>query len=256
MIFVIAGKELRSLFASPLAWLVLTVVQVILGYGFLRRLDDFLQIQSQLAQLASPPGVTELIAAPTFATAAAVLLFAIPLLTMRMIAEERRNQTMTLLLSAPLSTTEIIIGKFIGLLFFLLIIIGLVTLMPLTLATTTRLDFGMLATLALALLLLAAGFTAVGLYASSLTAHPMAAALISFGILLTMLFTGETAGDGLRARGWPVAAAFTQVLSPLKNFEPLGRGVVDSYAITCSVLLTAGFLIMTIRRLDSQRLRG
>lgn len=256
MIFVIAGKELRSLFASPLAWLVLTVVQVILGYGFLRRLDDFLQIQSQLAQLASPPGVTELIAAPTFATAAAVLLFAIPLLAMRMIAEERRNQTLTLLLSAPVSTTEIIIGKFFGLMFFLLIIIGLVAIMPLTLAANARLDFGMLATLTLALLLLAAGFAAVSLYASSLTAHPMAAALISFGILLAMLFTGETAGDGLRARGWHVAAAFTQVFSPLKNFEPLGRGVVDSYAIACSVLLAAGFIIMAIRRLDSQRLQG
>lgn len=256
MIFTIAGKELRSLFASPMAWLVLTVVQVILGYVFLTRLDDFLQIQSQLAQLASPPGVTELIAGPTFATAAAVLLFAIPLLAMRMIAEERRNQTLTLLLSAPVSTTEIVVGKYFGLMAFLLIIISLLVIMPLTLAGNTRLDFGMLATLTLALLLLCAGFAAVGLYASSLTAHPMAAALISFGLLLVMLFTGETAGDGLRARGWHVAAAFTQVFSPLKNFEPLGRGVIDTYAITCSVLLAMGFIIMTIRRLDGQRLRG
>ncbi len=141
MIFTIAGKELRSLFASPLAWLVLTVVQIILGYGFLKRLDDFLQIQSQLAQLASPPGVTELVAAPTFATAAAVLLFAVPLLAMRMIAEERRNQTLTLLLSAPVSITEIVLGKFVGLVAFLLIIVLLVAAMPLTLAGSTRPGF-------------------------------------------------------------------------------------------------------------------
>jgi len=256
MIFTIAGKELRALFASPLAWLVLTVVQVILGYGFLKRLDDFLQIQSQLAQLASPPGVTELVAAPTYATAAAVLLFAVPLLAMRMIAEERRNRTLTLLLSAPVSMTEIVIGKVIGLMAFLLIIVLLVLAMPLTLAASTRLDFGLLGTLTLALLLLAAGFAAVSLYASSLTAQPVAAALIGFGLLLAMLFMGETAGDTLRARGWHVPAAFAQVFSPLRNFEPLGKGVLDTYAIACALLLTAGFLVLAIRRLDGQRLRG
>lgn len=256
MIFTIAGKELRTLFASPLAWLVLTVIQVVLGYGFLKRLDDFLQVQAQLAQMVSPPGITELVAAPTYATAAAMLLFAVPLLAMRMIAEERRNQTLTLLLSAPVSMTEIILGKFTGLMTFLLIIIALVLAMPLLLATGTRLDFGLLAGLTLALLLLATGFSAVSLYASSLTAQPMAAALLGFGMLLAMLFMGETAGDSLRARGWQVPTAFAQVFSPLKNFEPLGRGIIDSYAIVCPLLLTVAFLILAIRRLDGRRLRG
>ena len=94
MIFTIAAKELKALFASPLAWMVLTVVQVIGGYAFLKRLDDFMQLQPQLVQLASPPGVTELVVAPLFATTAIVLLFALPLLGMRSIAEERRNQTL------------------------------------------------------------------------------------------------------------------------------------------------------------------
>jgi ABC-2 type transport system permease protein len=256
MIFTIAGKELRGLFTSPLAWLVLTVVQVVLGYGFLRRLDDFLQVQAQLAQMTSPPGITELVAAPTYATAAAMLLFAVPLLAMRMIAEERRNQTLTLLLSAPVSMSEIILGKFTGLMAFLLIIIVLVLAMPLLLATGTRLDYGLLAGLTLALLLLATSFSAVSLYASSLTAQPIAAALLGFGMLLAMLFMGESAGDSLRARGWQVPAAFAQVFSPLKNFEPLGRGMIDSYAIVCPLLLTAAFLILAIRRLDGRRLRG
>jgi len=107
MILTIAGKELKALFASPLAWVLLTIMQVLLAYTFLRRLDDFLQIQPQLGRMASPPGVTELVAAPTFATAAAILLFAVPLLGMRSIAEERRNQTMVFLTSAPVSLTEI-----------------------------------------------------------------------------------------------------------------------------------------------------
>jgi ABC-2 type transport system permease protein len=84
----------------------------------------------------------------------------------------------------------------------------------------------------------------------------MAAALISFGLLLAMLFMGETAGDSLRARGWQIPAAFAQIFSPLRNFEPLGKGMLDSYAIICPLLLTLAFLILAIRRLDGRRLHG
>lgn len=256
MIFTIAAKELKSLFASPLAWMVLTAVQLITGYAFLKRLDDFLQIQPQLVQLSSPPGVTELVIAPLYATSAIVLLFAAPLLGMRLIAEERRNQTMVLLTSAPISMMQIVLGKFLGLLLFLIIIVALVTAMPLSLAGSTSLDYGLLASLCLGLLLVACGFAALSLYVSSLTAHPVAAAFGAFAALLLMMLMSEAAGDGVRARGWQLPAALIQVFSPLKNFEPLGKGLVDTYAIACSVLLVVVFLVLTVRRLDARRLRG
>jgi ABC-2 type transport system permease protein len=256
MIFTIAGKALKALFATPLAWVVLTVMQIIFGYNFLRRIDDFLQIQPRLVHMTNPPGVTELVIAPTFATAAVVLLFAVPLLAMRLIAEERRNQTMVFLLSAPVSITDIVLGKFFGLMGFLLVVIGFVALMPLTLARGTALDYGLLASLTAGIILLAACFAAVSLYMSCLTAHPVAAAIGAFSALLLMLLMGETAGDGLRARGWHLPAALVQVLSPLTNFEPLGRGLIDTYAIACSLLLTFAFVSMAIRRLDAARLRG
>ena len=256
MIFTIAGKELKALFASPLAWVVLTLMQIIFGYNFLRRIDDFLQIQPRLVHMTNPPGVTEFVIAPTFATAAVVLLFAIPLLAMRLIAEERRNQTMVFLMSAPVSITDLVLGKFFGLLGFLVVVIGLVALMPLTLAGGTALDYGLLASLTAGLILLAACFAAVSLYMSCLTAHPVAAAIGAFNALLVMLLMGETAGDSLRARGWHVPAALVQVLTPLANFEPLGRGLVDTYAIACSLLLTLAFVLMAIRRLDAARLWG
>jgi ABC-2 type transport system permease protein len=256
MIFTIAGKELKTLFASPLAWVVLTLMQLILAFGFLKRLDDYMLIQPQLIQAPNPPGVTELVVAPLFSTTAVVLLFAVPLLAMRLIAEERRNQTLVLLVSAPLSMTEIVLGKFLGLVLFLLLIVGITALMPLALLLGGRLDFGLLASLVIGVALLAACFAAVALYASCLTAQPLAAAMIAFSLLLGMLLAGETAADGLRGRGWQVAAALAQVLSPLKNFEPFARGVIDSYGIACMLLLTATFLILTIRRLDAARLRG
>ncbi len=256
MIFTIAGKELRALFMSPLAWVVLTFVQLILAYGFLKRLDEFMMIQPQLIQVPNPPGLTEMVATPVYATVAIVMLFAVPLLAMRLIAEERRNQTMVLLVSAPLTMTEIVLGKFAGLTAFLLLLIAVTTLMPLSLLLGGRIDFGLLASLIAGAVLLAMSFAAISLYASSLTAHPLVAAMIAFGLLLGLLLTGETAAEGLRGRGWQVPAALAQVLSPLKNFEPFAKGVIDSYSIACSVLLIAAFLVLSIRRLDAARLRG
>jgi ABC-2 type transport system permease protein len=256
MILTIAAKELKSLFASPLAWMVLTAVQLVTGYAFLKRLDDFLQVQPQLVQLASPPGVTELVVAPLFATTAIVLLFAAPLLGMRLIAEERRNQTMVFLTSAPLSMTQIVLGKFVGHALFLLLMIALVTVMPLSLSGSTSLDYGLLASLCLGLMLLAFGFAALSLYISALTTQPILAAFGAFAALLAMMLVSETAGDGLRARGWQVPAALVQVFSPLKNFEPLGKGLIDTYAIVCAILFAIVFLVLTVRRLDAQRLRG
>jgi ABC-2 type transport system permease protein len=256
MIFTIAGKELKSLFASPLAWVVLCIVQIIVGYAFLRRLDDFLQMQSQLSALASAPGATELVAAPVFATVAALLLFAVPVLAMRMIAEERRNQTMVMLMSAPVSMSEIVLGKFLGLAVFLFFIVALTVIMPLSIAGATRLDYGMLAGLAGGLVLLAGGFAAVSLYISSLTAQPVVAAIAAFAALLGMLLAGEVVVDSLRGRGWGIAASLAQVLSPVKNFEPFGKGMLDTYALACSILLIALFLTLAIRQLDAQRLRG
>jgi ABC-2 type transport system permease protein len=256
MIFTIAGKELRALFASPLAWVVLTVMQIIVGYAFLRRLDDFLQAQPQLAQLTDPPGATEFVAAPVFGSAAAVLLFAVPALAMRLIAEERRNQSMALLMSAPVSMTEIVLGKFCGLWAFLAGIVGLTALMPLSLAGATRLDYGLLAALTTGLVLLAAAFAAVSLFVSCLTVHPVVAAIGAFAALLVMVLAGEAAADGLSARGWTVAASLAQVLSPIKSFEPFGKGLLDTYAAACLILLIALFLLLAVRQLDAQRLRG
>jgi ABC-2 type transport system permease protein len=256
MILTVAAKELKALFASPLAWVVLCVTQIIVGFVFLRGLDSFLQAQAQLASMPGAPGVTELVAAPVFAIAAALLLFAVPLLAMRLIAEERRNQTMVMLISAPLSMTDIVLGKFLGLLVFLAMIVALAALMPLSLGGTTRLDYGQLAGLATGLMLLAASFAAVSLYISSLTAHPVAAAIGAFAALLGLMLAGDAAAEGLRARGWPVAASLAQMLSPVKNFEPFGKGMLDTHAIACSALLIAVFLVLAIRQLDAARLRG
>src|SRR4030067_3411864 len=91
MIFTIARKEFRSLLATPSTWLILGALQFIFALFFLARLDEFLQLQAQLAQLANAPGVTQAVAAPLFATIALIMMMLVPVFTMRLIAEKRRN---------------------------------------------------------------------------------------------------------------------------------------------------------------------
>jgi len=247
MIFTLAAKELKALFAAPLAWVVLAIVQLVLAWIFLSRLDSYLLLQPQLVQLAQPPGATEVVAAPLFGSAAVLLLMAVPLLSMRLIAEERHNQTMPLLLSAPLSMTDIVVGKFIGLMLFLAALIGLSALMALSLYTGTAPDLGLLAGNLLGLLLISACYAALGLYVSCLTSHPALAAVGALGALLGLWVINLAAGSPESLLHW---------FSLLKHFESFNRGLIDTADIAFLVLFTVTFLALAIRRLDADRLRG
>ena len=247
MIFTIAFKELKALFASSLAWTLLALVQLVLGWVFMGRLDAFMEVQSQLVQIANPPGVTEIIVAPIFAMAAAVLLMATPLLTMRLIAEERRNHTMTLLTSAPISMTDIVLGKFLGLMTFFCGVIFLVMVLSLSLLMGGTLDAGLLLSNAVGLLLICACFAALGLYISSLTAQPAVAAAGTLGVLLGLWVMDISADDG---------DSIMRTLSLLKHYENFNRGLIDTFDLAYFSLFIITFLVLAIRRLDGERLRG
>ena len=247
MIFTIASKELKTLFASSLAWTLLALVQLVLGWVFMGRLDAFLEIQSQLVQIANPPGVTEIIVAPVFAMAAAVLLMATPLLTMRLIAEERRNHTMTLLTSAPISMTDIVLGKFFGLMIFFCSVILLVMVLSLSLLMGGTLDAGLLLSNAAGLLLICACFAALGLYISSLTDQPAVAAAGTLGALLGLWVMDIAVDDG---------GSIMRTLSLLKHYESFNRGLIDTFDLAYFSLFILTFLVLAIRRLDGERLRG
>ena len=154
MIATIALRELRSMFLSPLAWTVLAVSQLILSWIFFTQIDVFFSIQKELTTLPNAPGVTDLVIAPVIEVASIMLLMVSPLLTMRLISEERRNGTLCLLLSAPISITEIVLGKFLGILLFYVLFVAMIALMPLSLMMGTDLDLGKLAAGIIGLLLL------------------------------------------------------------------------------------------------------
>jgi len=244
---IILKKELHMLFVSPLAWILLTIIQVILTWTFLGRLDVFLEIQPQLLQIANPPGFTEIVITPVFALAAIVLLMITPLLSMRLLAEERRNHTLTLLISAPLSLADIVLGKFFSVMVFFGMVIVLLSTLSATLALGGTLDWGVLFSNVLGLLFVAASFSALGLYLSSLTSQPVIAALGTMGILLALWVIDLAAGN---------TNAWLRDLSLLRHFERFNQGVIDTFSVVYFILFIATFLILTIRHLDAERLHG
>lgn len=247
MIRLLAMRELRSLFSMPSTWFILAALQFIFAWFFLARLDAFLEVQPQLAQLANPPGVTTTVAAPMFNMVALLLMMLVPLFTMRLIAEERRNQTLALLLSAPLSDLHIVFGKFLGLLIFLIALMIGVPLMLYTLSLGTNLDNGLLLSNILGLFLLTASYIALGLYISALTAQPVIAAIGSFAVLIGLWL----ADIGAAAEDSPWHS-----ISPLHHFRNFNDGLLDSSDAAFFVLFTIVFLLLAIRRLHNNRVYG
>ncbi|MDH5256707.1 MAG: ABC transporter permease subunit [Gammaproteobacteria bacterium] len=250
MIFTLASRELRSLFLSPLAWSILAIVQFIVGYLFLGQIDLYLQVQAQINTMQDPPGLTELIIAPVFTNAAIILLLIIPLLTMRLIAEEKRNQTLPLLLSAPISMTEIILGKYFGVMGFVLINLFFIALMPASLLTGGNLDIGMIASGFIALTLLLGSFAATGVYMSTITSQPTIAAVSTFGFLLLLWVIDWAVNINADQ-----STGLANYLSILKHYQPLINGIFKSSDIIYYLLFIMTFLVLSIRRLHADRLQ-
>lgn len=249
MIFTIAWREFKNMFLSPLAWSVLAALQAVLAFLFLGRLELLQRYQGQLLAMDNAPGITELVVPDLFNSAAVILLLVVPLITMRLVAEERRNRTLALLLSSPVSMTEIVLGKYFGVLLFLLVVTLLITLMPLSLLFGGTLDFGLLGSAVLGLVLALAGFAAIGLFMSTLTQYPTVAAIGGFGALLLFWVLDVT------GQGDPRASALAY-LSIFNHYQPFLRGVFDSGDAVYHLLFVITFLGLSIRRLDADRLGG
>lgn len=248
MINTIAIHEFKSLFLSPLAWTVLAILQAILAYIFLTQVETFNLIQPKLATIEGAPGLTDIVVIPLFSNAAIILLLVTPLLTMRLICEDRRNKTLSLLMSAPISSADIIIGKYLGSLGLLLILVVLITLMPLSLLVGCELDMGKLFSNLLALMLLVTAFTSTGLFMSTIAGHPTVAAMGTFGVLLLLwILDWTTSMNDQRSE-------LLEYLSILRHFQNLQSGQLNTADISYFLLFTMTFLFLGISSLNKDRL--
>ncbi len=235
----LAWIEWRRLMRTPLAWVMLAVGLCLLSWQFLGTLEAFVGMQPETRIL----GLSHHLGLQLFGLAAVVLLIITPVLTMRSFSELFRSGAYSLLSSAPIGVSTILLGKFLGLLLFLL----LFTLMPaglsLCLLAGTPIDLGMVAAAALGLLLLTALFAAIGLYTSVLTENPGVAAAGAYGLLLLISLLDQHTQDGsfLHWLAWP------------SHYLNLQIGLVRSNDLSYFLILTGLFLGLALYRLDRRR---
>jgi len=248
MIINIARKELKSLFASPMGWIILALLMLAFGSFYLQGVNNYFDVMSGSIRPAERVGVTIFVGQTVYGIASFLMLFAVPLLSMGLISGERKSQTLPFLFSAPISLAEIVVGKFLGLIIFLSILVAYILLMLSTLNIWADIDFGYLLSNSLGLILLAASFAALGIYFSSLTSQPIVAAILSFIALFALM--GLDKFFGSQPNHW------FGYISLMKHFQSFSRGIIDSKDIIYFILFITTFLVLTIRRLDSDRLRG
>ena len=248
MINIIAAREFKTLFLSPLAWTILAVLQFILAFLFLTQIETFFLLQPRLANIDNAPSLSDIVVTPLYGNAAIVLLLVSPLLTMRLICEERRNKTLPLLLSAPLSNMEIVLGKYLASFGLFAVLVGLITVMPLSLLVGGTLDFGKLFANILALLLLSGAFSALGLYMSCVASHPIIAAIEAFGALFVLWILDWSAALSDNPSEW------LRYLSILRHFQGVQSGLISTMDICYFLLFISLFLFLSVRRLSKERL--
>ncbi|MEQ1488305.1 MAG: ABC transporter permease subunit [Methylotenera sp.] len=248
MIINVARKELKSMFASPMGWVILSLLMFAFGTYYLNGVNDYFAVMSGAMRPAERTGVTQFVGQNVYGFASFMVLFAVPLLSMRLISEERRSQTLPFLFSAPISLTEIVLGKFLGLVAFLSILVVFIGLMLSTLNIWADIDFGYLIANSIGLLLMIASFSALGLYFSSMTQQPVVAAILTFIALFALMFLDRFfAGDPSNTLA---------SLSLTRHFQSFSSGLIDTADIAYFGLFIVTFLTLTVRRLDADRLRG
>ena len=244
-IIAIAGHELKRIFRSLLAWIILAVVEFLVAVLFLILLNQFLNPAPWLAGR----GVTEIVAAGLLQISGIIFLLVTPFITMRSFSEERRTGTIQLLYSSPVTLTELVIGKYLGIMGFLLVQIFLVALMPVSLTMGTSIDLVQLGSGLLGLLLLVASFTAIGVFVSTLTSQPAVAAIVTFGILFMLWIINLAAGTGSES-----FRIIFMYLSPLNHFNNLIDGLFKSTDVIYYLIILVTFNALSIWRLDAERI--
>jgi len=245
----IARHEWRRLGVQPFAWLLGAVVVALMAWQFLLSLQGYIDVAPKLGAIKDAPGVTDLVAIPLLRSFGNLLVLLVPLITMRSFAGERGAHTLPLLLASGVGNARIVIGKYIGALGFVWLLIGLVTLLPLTLGFGAQLDYGKIAASVLGLALFAAALAGIGIAASSWASQPALAAAIALAI--TSLLAVVDAGARLQG----ISNSGINYLALPTHLEPFFRGLVASVDIVYFMLVAGVALALASRRLDALRSR-
>lgn len=252
-IWVVAKKEVHALFVSPIAYVVLTGFLLLGGWFFFNLLFRFNYLLTLYTSLQTAGGMQDLnlneyVISPLLHNLAIILLLMVPVITMRTFAEERKNGTYELLLTSPLTVSEIVLGKFLGCLFFIFVMIFLTGIYPAILSFYGNPELGILASGYLGLFLLCVVFVAVGLFTSSLTENQIVAAVTCFVILLMLYvlsWPAETTGAGI--------GGLLKYLSVVEHFSEMTKGLIDTKSLVYFLTLIVLSLFLTHRAVEASR---
>ena len=247
-------KEMRLYLGSPAAYVVFTFFLLISGWFFSQIFlfySDISMRSFMQPRFGQNLNITENVMRPLFTNMSVVLLFFIPMLTMRLFAEEKKSGTMELLLTYPVRDGEVLAGKFLAAGGLYVVLLALTLVYPGLVAYFTRVEWGPILTGYLGLLLTGTTFLAVGLLISSLTENQIVAGFGTFGVLLLFWVIGwgaEFAGGSMRT--------VLQYLSVTEHMDTFSRGLIDTKDLVYYGSAIALALFLTVRSLESKRWRG
>ena len=253
-VLTIVNKELRAYFVSPIAYVVLTGFLLLGGWFFFNLLSRFnllLTIYTQLQQGAEDQlNLNDFVIAPLMHNLSIILVILVPMITMRAYAEEKKGGTYELLLTSPIRTGEIVLGKFLASFLFVCVMLGMTGVYPAVLIAFGNPEIGVIVAGYLGLLLLATSFVAVGLLASSFTENQIIAAVSGLVATLLLYIIGwpaDTAGD--------VLGPILRYLSVTEHFAEMAKGLIDSKDLVYFASLILLSLFLTQRSVESLRWR-
>jgi len=254
-VLAIAQKEIKSYFASPIAYIVIGLFALMYGYFYAVMLYYFVRQSMQMGQMGmqgpAAMNVNQQMLRPLLQNVTILTLFLLPMITMRTYAEEKRSGTIELLLTSPITDFQIIVGKFLGAMALYAIMLAVSLIHIAILFKFGSPEWKPIATAYLGLLLMGGCFISLGLFISSLTRNQIVAGMVTFAVFLLLwviTWIGSFAG--------PTVEGLTSYLSIIEQFDDFAKGVVDtSHLIYYFSFITFG-LFLTAKSVDSERWRG
>lgn len=250
-IFTICGKEVRAYFASPVAYLLMALFGLVFGFFFYSATAYFVMEGMRQQMGGGSLSVNEFVVSPLLGNASVVGLFLIPLISMRLFAEEKRTGTIELLLTSPVRDWEIILGKWLGAMVMYLCVIGIAALNVALLFAYGKPDWRPILTGFLGLILQGGCVLAIGTFISTTTRNQIIAGAATFSIclLLWVLSWVSSYNDA----GWAQAVAYCSILT---HFEPFSKGIIDTKDVVFYISAIFLGLFLTARSLESLRWRA
>ena len=244
----IARNELRGYFASPIAWVMMGLFAAIFGIFFIVHINAFV---AQSMQQYGSPNINQQLIRYVFSNASVIVLFILPMVTMRTYAEEKRSGTIELLLTSPITDFEIVLGKFLGALVLYAALLAVTFFHVGLLFVYGDPEWKPVVSGYVGLLLQGGVFIAIGLFFSSTTKNQMAAGVATFVTLLAFWVISWFA-DG----AGPLLRDVVSYLSITEHFEDFSKGVIDTKHIVYYLSMITFGLFLTLRSMDTERWRG